>query len=353
MSRFFDDSLARHLEEMQRITQPLRDIQLVSEKFKEMTGAARLAEELAQVHHSLPSDEMQKFSTASMLGVAAQGMPLPGTLASMGVLELEASLAGSVVLEHAAPKASFLNFREEIESSGRLWRDQCKALDLYSTSRQIQEMLAGSQITSGAFGPHSFIDRYTDALRDLQKHVASFSHVDLVNSFHKSLQESVSSSLAALRDGIIGPASGLMIADPLERQGIFTWAEPRKMDPIFGSAALFPAPPSLQQLPPSSRKLLIECHIDCSICGDSMLVEGEERYWDSPGKLRISLRIFPLCSACTRRAQGSPDYWDEHLARLLEEPRPSLRLIRGKGKVGTEPKRRDHLRLVKSEEDDD
>jgi hypothetical protein len=327
----------------------------ISEKVKELTSTARLAEELAQVRDTLALNETQKLQVASVLGVAAQGIPLPGTLASIGIgdLGLKASLAGSTALEHAALTTSLVNSLQEIGNSGRLLRDQLHALDMHDATRQIQDLLAGFQVDLNALGIVSPVDRYVDTVRDLQRQFANIVDKSLFNSFNHNLRESIFPSLAALRDGIIGPASGLMIADPLERHGILTWEGTGKRNPSFGSAAFFAASPDLQPLPPSSRKLFIECRIECSICGDPMLVEGEERYWDSPGKLRVSIRIVPLCSACTRRAKESPDYWDEHLAHLIGKARPVLRLIRGKGKGEPVSKRRGHLRLVKPDEQDD
>jgi hypothetical protein len=37
----------------------------------------------------------------------------------------------------------------------------------------------------------------------------------------------------------------------------------------------------------------------------------------------------------------------------MKKPRPSLRLIEGKGNGEGSPKKRDHLRLIKPEEDDE
>ena len=231
--------------------------------------------------------------------------------------------------------------------------DQLRGLDLSNVSQRIQGIFAATQGETGLLDVSPFLDGYVDTVRDLHGRIADLSQAPLVNSLDKSLQESIFPSLAALRDGIISPASGLMIADSLEQQGILTWERLGKRNPAFGAAVFFAAPPSPQVPPPSSRTLLIECHVSCSICGDPMIAAGEERCWESPGKLHISIAVIPICSACTRKATESPDYWDAHLAHLIGKSRPVLRLIRGKGKGESASGRRGHLRLVKPEEDDD
>ena len=289
-------------------------MKLISEKVKERTGAARLAEEFTQVHNSLALDERQKLSTATVLGVAAQGEFLTGTLASIDVVDqgLKASLAGSGAFENAALKTSVVSSLQEVGNPGRLLRDQLNSLDLHSTSRQIQDMLAGFQIDSNAVGLVSPVDRYVDTLRDLQKQFAGIVDESLFNSFNKNIQESTFVSFAALRDGIIGPLSGLMIVDPLERHGMFTWEGADKSNPAFDSAVFFAASPTLQPLSPTSRKLLIECHISCSICREPMIVEGEEQYWESSGKLRIFIRrLSDLLNLCEK---------SKRIARLLGHP---------------------------------
>lgn len=70
---------------MQRITQPLREMGLISEKIKEITGATRLAEEFTQVRDALALGEIQKLSVVPDLRAAAQGVSLPQTLASLAM----------------------------------------------------------------------------------------------------------------------------------------------------------------------------------------------------------------------------------------------------------------------------
>lgn len=126
MAKFFNDSLTRHLEEVRGIMRPIEEMQQWNERFKELSGASRLGEEFAQVRHSSALDEVQKLSSASVLGIAAQGAALPAALRSIGAVDpgLKVSLASSLALEQAVLKIPFLDFREEIEDSARHWHDQ-------------------------------------------------------------------------------------------------------------------------------------------------------------------------------------------------------------------------------------
>lgn len=346
MPKFFDNSLARHLEELRHVAYPF-------DEMRKLASSTQLDSKLAELRQQ--ADILDKLSGDSTLKRVLPKDPLSDARKIMddAAFRMYGQFVDTISSGIAKFDAPFLNALDEIRLSKRFIDDPLRGLDLDSAYQKIQGILTATQIDTGVLGGSSLLDRYADSLRDLHGRIASLYHDSLFNVLDKSLQESVFPSLAALRDGIIGPLSGLMIADPLERHGMFTWEGSGKRNPAFGSAVFFAASPSLQQLPPSSRKLFIECHIDCSICEDPMIAEEEERYWESPGKLRVSIRIVPICSACTRRAKESPDYWDEHLAHLIGKSRPSLHLIRGKGNGGTGPKSRSHLRLVKPEENDD
>jgi len=353
MAKFFDDNLSRQIEEIERVTLPFNDLQRLVGEFEKTTGAARFAKEIAELHK--PLDIMQQLSAPSALELAMREDAISKVIEKIGSsdLLLHEKFIDSIssrIVELNTPLSITL---EEIGASRSLIDDTLRALDLHSTSQQIQKILAGPQIDSCVLRMSSPVDHYVDTLRDLQKQIAGFYNNDLFDSLNKSLQESIFPSLVALKEGVIGPAAGLMITDPLRQHGIFSWEWPSDEAPVFGSAIFFAAPPSLRQIPSSSRELFIECQIVCSICGDPMLVENEERYWNSPRKLTISIDIVPLCSACTQRADGSPEYWLANLSHLIERDRPALRLIRGRGTGSTGPKKLGHLRLVKPEENED
>ncbi len=345
MPKFFDDSLARRLEEVRSITSPF-------DEMRKLAHLTRFDSEIAGLRQG--ADLLERLSGGAALERTLRKNSLSEALERMDsqTRALRTKLADLLPPRIAELNAAFSHTLEEIKLPKGFIDDPLRGLNLYSASREIQGILTATQIDTGVLGVSSLLDRYVDTLQDLHGRIAGLYQNPLASVLDKSLQESIFPSLAALRDGIISPASGLMMADLLERQGIFTWEGPDKRTPVVGSAVFFAASPSLQSLPPSSRKLLIECHIDCSICGDPMIAEGEEWYWESQRKLRVFIRIVPICSACARRAKESPDYWDDHLTHLKGKARPQLHLIRGKGNGGTGPKSRSHLRLVKPEEND-
>ena len=336
MTKFFDYRRYRELETIRRMTQPLEELQRFSREIERTTSVTRLAQGISQIAQMGKTVDIASHLAAPVsIELAAQKLVDPLHLRTVDVVSSASKIMGG------------------LEISKSLVSDYLRAMDLHSVSLQIQEMFASSEIDTKAFGISTALNPYIESLRDIQGHLARSFNQDLFRSFSKDLRESIYLSLAALREGVIGPATGLMIADPLKQHGIFSWEWPSDKEPIFGSAIFFAARPSLQQIPSSSRELFIECHISCSICGDPMLVENEERYWNSPRKLTISIDIVPLCSACTQRANGSPEYWSENLSHLIERERPLLRLIRGRGTGGTGSKRRDYLRVVRPEENED
>src|SRR5436309_3003847 len=68
MPKFFDDTLSRQIEEIERATRPFRDLQWLAKELEETTAAGRLAKEIAGVHESL--NIMQQLSAPSALELA-------------------------------------------------------------------------------------------------------------------------------------------------------------------------------------------------------------------------------------------------------------------------------------------
>lgn len=240
---------------------------------------------------------------------------------------------------------------EGITSATRAWHDQFSGLD--SITKRFAEQVKGVNALSEQFAKMDSIAKaYSTSI--FANQASAYSRLldrmrpvvpeSFVPALDRKLFDAIAPSATFL--GALGENSGLLtnLEGVDDVVGTVSWVAPDDDEaPAVHAAGI------LDHAPGAGERLDIEVAIKCGLCGELMPVPQRSVEWQSPRKVRINVKVLPVCPRCVHEVQGSPEYWIEKFEELQ---RPKLKLIRGDGQ-NPDHAGGDHLRLIEDGEDEE